>query len=122
MKKANSGKIAVTVRLTHREAENLKRLCALRKTTQTGYLTQMATDLARKDLLDYAVREYREGTASLSELAKKTGLDAPTILDEIASVSGDDKTALDAFLAAAKTLAKLNKDPEFYELAVKAVS
>lgn len=122
MKKANSSKIAVTVRLTHREAENLKRLCALRKTTRAGYLTQMATDLARKDLLDYAVREYTEGKASLSELAKKTGLDAPTIMDGIVSVSGEDKAALDAFLAAAKTLSKLNKDPEFYELAVKAVS
>jgi len=122
MKKENSGKIAVTVRLTHREAENLKRLCALRKTTQTGYLTQMATHLARKGLLDYAIREYAEGKASLSELAKKTGLDAPTIMDGIVSVSGKDKAALDAFLAAAKTLSKLNNDPEFYELAVKAVS
>ncbi len=122
MKKENNGKIAVTVRLTHREAENLKRLCALRKTTQTRYLTQMATHLARKDLLDHAVREYTEGKASLSELAKKTGLDAPTIMDGIVSVSGEDKAALDAFLAAAKTLSKLNNDPEFYELAVKAVS
>ena len=122
MKKDANAKISVTVRLTHREAENLKRLCALRKTTQTGYLTQMAIDLARKDLLDYAVREYREGKKSLSELAKKTGLDAPTIMDGIVSVSGDEKTALDAFLAAAKTLSKLNNDPDFYELAVKAVS
>ena len=122
MKKANRSKIAVTVRLTHREAENLKRLCSLRKTTQTGYLTQMATQLARKELLDYAVCEYMEGKASLSELAKKTGLDVPTIMDRIAAVSGKDKSALDAFLAAAKTLSKLNKDPEFYELAVKAVS
>ena len=122
MKKENNGKIAVTVRLTHREAQNLKRLCALRKTTPTRYLTQMATDLASKDLLDYAVREYTEGKASLSELAKKTGLDAPTIMDGIVSVSGEDKAALDAFLAAAKTLSKLNEDPEFYELALKAVS
>ncbi len=122
MKKGNSSKIAVTVKLTHRESENLGRLCALRKTTQSGYLTKMATRLARKELLDYAVHEYREGTASLSELAKRTGLDAPTIMDGIASTSGEDTAALDAFLAAAKTLSKLNKDPEFYELAVRAVS
>jgi hypothetical protein len=122
MKKENSGQIAVTVRLSHEDAKNLRRLCALKKTTQTGYLTQMATDLARKELLDYAVREYRDGKASLSELAKKTGLDAPTIMDGIVSVSGEDKAALAAFLAAAKTLSKLNKDPEFYELSVKAVS
>jgi len=122
MKKDANAKIAVTVRLTHREAENLKRLCALKKTTQTGYLTQMATHLARKELLDYAVREHTEGKASLSALAKKTGLDAPTIMDGIVSVSGADKAALDAFLAAAKTLSKFNNDPEFYDLAVKAVS
>jgi hypothetical protein len=122
MKKENSSKIAVTVRLTHKEAENLNRLCALRKMTRTGYLTQMATQLARKDLLDHAIREYREGKASLSELAKNTGLDAPTIMDGIVAVSGEDHAALDAFLAAAKTLSKWNKDPEFYELAVKAVS
>ena len=122
MKKANGGKIALTVRLTHGEAENLKRLCALRKTTQTRYLTHMATHLTRKELLDYAVREYKEGKASLSELVKTTGLDAPTIADGAASASGEDKAALDAFLAAAKALSKLNSDPEFYELAVKAVS
>ena len=122
MKKENSSKIALTVRLTPGEAENLKRLCALRKTTQTRYLTHMATHLTRKELLDYAVREYKEGKASLSELVKTTGLDAPTIMGGIALVSGEDKAALDAFLAAAKTLSKLNSDPEFYELAVKAVS
>ena len=82
----------------------------------------MATHLAKKELLDYAVREYLEGKASLSELVKTTGLDAPTIMGGIALVSGEDKSALDAFLAAAKTLSKLNSDPEFYELAVKAVS
>lgn len=122
MKKGNSSKIAVTVKLTHRESEDLRRLCALRKTTQSGYLTQMATQRARKELLDYAVQEYREGTASLSELAKKTGLDSPTIMDGIAAVSGEDHAAVDAFLASAKTLSKMNKDPEFYELAVKALS
>jgi hypothetical protein len=122
MKKENSNKFAVTVKLTHRDSENLKRLCALRKTTQSGYLTQLATQLARKELLDYAVHEYREGRASLSELAKKTGLDAPTIMDGIAAVSDEDHAALDGFLASAKTLSKINKDPEFFEIAVKAVS
>jgi hypothetical protein len=122
MKKENSSKITVSVRLTHREHEDLRRLCALKKTTQTGYLTHLATDLAKKELLDYAVREYKEGKASLSELAKKTGLDVPAIMDGITTVSGEDKAALEAFLAAAKTLSKVNKDPEFYELAVKALS
>ena len=69
----------------------------------------------------YAVGEYLESKASLSELAKKTGLDVSTIMDEVARVAGEDKRAVDGFLSAVKTLSKLNNDPEFYNLAVKAI-
>lgn len=121
MRKGKTDKTTVTVRLTGQEHEVLKRLCMLKKTTQTGYLAHLATNLAQKELLAYAVQEYLEGKASLSELAKKTGLDVPTIMAEVARVSGEDKRAVEAFLSAVKTLSKLNKDPEFYDLAVKAV-
>ena len=121
MRKGKTAKMTVTVRLTSQEHEVLRRLCALKKTTQTGYLTHLATNLAKKELLDYAVQTYLEGKASLSELAKKTGLDVPTIMDEVARVSGEDKRAVEAFLSVVKTLSQLNKDPEFYDLAVKAV-
>jgi hypothetical protein len=57
----------------------------------------------------------------MSELAKKTGLDVPTIMDEVAKVAGEDKRAVEGFLSAAKTLSRLNDDPEFYTLAVKAI-
>ena len=121
MRKGKNEKTTVTVRLTGQEHEVLRRLCNLKKTTQTRYLAHLATTLARKELLDYAVQEYLEDKASLSELAKKTGLDVPTIMDEVARVSGEDRRAVEAFLSAVKTLSKLNKDPEFYDLAVKTV-
>ena len=71
---------------------------------------------------NYAVGEYLAGKASLSELAKKTGLDVPTIMDEVARVRGEDKRAVEGFLAAVKTLSTLNNDPEFYKLAVTAMT
>ena len=49
--------------------------------------------------MNYA-KEYLGGRASLSELAKKTGLDVPTIMDEVASIKREDKRAVEAFLGA----------------------
>ena len=93
----------------------------LKKTSKTGYLARLAKDRAKAELLNYAAGEYLEGKASLSELAKKTGLDVPAIMDEVAGAKGGEKRAVEAFLSAVETLSKLNKDPEFYQLAVKAV-
>jgi hypothetical protein len=121
MKKGKHEKTTVTVRLTDEEDQVLSRLCMLKKTSKTGYLARLAKDQAKRELLNYAATEYLEGKASLSELAKKTGLDVPTIMDEVARMKGEDKRAVEAFLSAVETLSKLNKDPEFYNLAVNAV-
>ena len=121
MKKEKQEKTTVTVRLTDEEDQILNRLCALKKTSKTGYLARLAKDQARRELLGFAAEEYLEGRASVSELAKKTGLDVPTIMDEVASVKGQDRRAVEAFLSAVETLSKLNKDPEFYNLAVNAL-
>ena len=121
MKKEKHEKTTVTVRLTDEEDQVLRRLCMLKKTSKTGYLARLAKDRAKAELLHYAAGEYLEGKASLSELAKKTGLDVTAIMDEVAGVKGGEKRAVEAFLSAVETLSKLNKDPEFYRLAVKAV-
>ncbi len=121
MKKEKHEKTTVTVRLTDEEDQVLGRLCMLKKTSKTGYLARLAKDQAKKELLNYAAGEYLEEKTSLSELAKKTGLDVPTIMDEVARIKGGDKRAVEAFLSAVETLSKLNKDPEFYNLAVKAI-
>ena len=121
MKPEKHEKTTVTVRLTEEEDEVLSRLCALKKTSKTGYIARLTKEQAKRELVRYAVEEYLGGRASLSELAKKTGLDVPTIMDELASVKGEDKRVVDAFLSAVETLSKVNKDPEFYDLAVRAV-
>jgi hypothetical protein len=121
MKKEKQEKTTLTVRLTGEEDQVLSRLCMLKKTSKTGYLTRLAKDQAKKELLDYATGEYLEGKASLSELAKRTGLDVPTIMNEIARIKGGEKRAIEAFLSAVETLSKVKKDPEFYKLAVNAI-
>lgn len=121
MRKERRQTTTVTVRLTDAEYEVLRRLCALRQTSQTGYLTHLATSQAKKELLAYAVEEYRAGRASLSELAKKTGLEVPTIMEEVAKVTGEDTHVVEGFLSAVKTLADANKDLEFYQLARKVI-
>src|SRR5262245_31551722 len=121
MKKEKQEKTTLTVRLTDEEDQVLRRLCMLKKTSKTGYLARLAKDQAKRELLEYAAGEYLEGKASLSELAKKTGLDVPTIMDEVAKIKGGEQRAVEAFLSAVKTLSKVNEDPEFYTLAVKAI-
>lgn len=115
-------KTQLSVRLTDAQNEVLERLCRLKNTTKTAYLASLAVRQAQQELLDHAVREYLEGKASLSELAKKTGLEVPTIMDAVAEVSGKDRQAREAFLAAAKSLSDVHRDPEFYELVSRALA
>jgi hypothetical protein len=42
-------------------------------------------------------------------------------MDEVARVTGEDRRAVEGFLAAVKTFSTRNKDPELYTLAVKAL-
>jgi predicted transcriptional regulator len=100
MKKEKHEKTTLTVRLTDEEDQVLRRLCMLKKTSKTGYLARLAKEQAKKELLNYAAGEYLEGTASLSELAKKTGLDVPTIMDEVTRIKGGEQRAVEAFLSA----------------------
>lgn len=122
MKEPAKARATITVRLTEEQHTVLKRLCRLKRMTQAGYLASLATEQAQQELTAYAVREYLDGRASLSELATKTGLDVPTIMEAAAAVVGTDRRAVEAFLSAAKSLADAHADPEFYELAVKAAA
>ena len=122
MSRPRREKATITIRLTQEQHTVIKRLCTLKGMTQTGYLASLATEQARRELKEHAVREYLEGKASLSELARKTGLDVPTIMESIAPGEVEERRAVEGFLKAAKTLAETHSDPEFYELAVRAVA
>ena len=77
-----------------------RRLCLLRqdliKDSFSGNVRGMGPAAAELGL-EYAAGEYLEGKASLSELAKKTSLDVPTIMDEIARTKGGEKRQLRPF-------------------------
>jgi uncharacterized protein (DUF1778 family) len=122
MRKEGKEKATITIRLTPERHALLKRLCALKGISQTGYLASLATERARQELKEHAAREYLAGRASLSELARRTGLDVPTIMEVVAAGGAEEKRAIEGFLKAVKSLADTHSDPEFYELAVKAVS
>lgn len=122
MRKPKQEKTTVTIRLTREQHALLQRLCGLKHTTQSAYLAYLASEQARQELVNYAVREYLDGRGSLSELATKTGLDVPSLMEAVAEVSANDPRVKEGFLSAAKTLAKVHKDPEFYELALKALA
>lgn len=122
MKRNKKERTTISIRLTEEQHQVLRRICRLKRTTQSAYLAYLAAEQARKELLDHAVRDYLEGRSSLSKLAAETGVDIPTLMDAVAQVSGDDKRGIEAFLSAAKTLSKTHNDPEFYELALKAVA
>ena len=121
MSKEKRHRTTVTVRLTDEDYEVLTRLCALKKTSRTAYLARLATSHAKQELLAYAAGEYVAGKASLSELATLTGVDVPTIMEEVARITGEDTRAVEGFLSAVKTLSQLHNDPEFYTLARKAI-
>ena len=121
MKTEKRNKTTINVKLTSEDHKALSRLCALKKTSRREYLSALAKNQLKKDLLRYAVEEYSNGRASLSVLATKTGLDVPTIMEEVARVTGEDQRVVEGFLSAVKTISEVNKDPEFYRVAVKAL-
>lgn len=122
MKNPAKARATITIRLTEEQHKLLKRVCRLKGMSQAGYLAALATEQARHELAGAAAREYLDGRASLSELAAKTGLDVPTIMDAVAAAVGREGQAVEAFLSAAKSLADTHADPEFYELAVKGAA
>ncbi|MBI4841637.1 MAG: hypothetical protein HY803_11295, partial [candidate division NC10 bacterium] len=88
--KPRKDRTTITIRLSRERHALLKRLCSLKGMTQTGYLSTLATEQARRELKEHAVREYLEGKASLSGLAMKTGLDGPTIMEGVAASGAEE--------------------------------
>lgn len=121
MSKEKRHRTTVTVRLTDEEYDVLTRLCDLQKTTRTAYLARIATPHAKQEMLRYAAEEYLAGRASLSELATRTGLDVPSIMEEIAQLTREGTRAVNRFLSAVETLSQLHDDPEFHAIAKEAL-
>src|SRR5437870_3984179 len=122
MRKKHEETVTVSIRLKREEHALLQKLSRLRNRTQAACLTEIARKTARQELLAHAVNEYVEGRWSISQAASRTGLDVPTLMDAIARFKAEDRSVLEGFLSAARSLAKAHHDPEFYELALRALT
>jgi uncharacterized protein (DUF1778 family) len=111
---------AISVRLDEATQQQIDRAARLLKQTPAAFLHDAGAETARQVLLTWAVRSYRQGEHTFSELAEETGLSVETIMRAMASDSRDE--ALDFYLAAARTAARLLDDDGFLRSAQAAVA
>jgi hypothetical protein len=110
---------AISVRLDDIAREQVRRAARLLNQTPAAFLQHAGAETARQVLLAWAVRKYREGGGTFSELAEETGLSVEAIMRGVASNDRDE--ALDFYRAAARTAARLVQDDDFYRAAQAAV-
>ena len=111
---------AISVRLDEAAQQQISRAARLLNQTPAAFLQHAGAVTARQVLLAWAVKRYREGEHTFSQLAEETGLDVETIMRGTASADRDE--ALNFYLAAAGTAARLLQDEEFLRSAQAAVA
>jgi hypothetical protein len=100
--------------------QQVDRAARLLKQTPAAFLHDAGAETARQVLLAWAVKSHRQGDHTFSELAEETGLSVETIMR---ATAGDDRDeALDFYLAAARTAARLLQDDGFLRSAQAAVA
>jgi hypothetical protein len=119
---------ATSVRFDPIVAERVERAAHLTRQSPDSFVRWAADLAARSILLEDAVRRYREGERSLSELADETGLAVEAIMDAVAAAGGvrDNPAGLDAatemFLASSRTAAKRSGASTLWRLADRVVA
>lgn len=115
-----SKRTAISVRLDEVAQQQIDRAARLLKQTPAAFLQDAGAETARQVLLAWAVRSYRQGEHTFSELAEETGLSVEAIMR---AAAGDDRDeALDFYLAAARTAARLLEDDGFLRSAQAAAA
>ncbi len=112
-------KRTVSVRLDAAAARRLECAASLTKQSRGAFLEKAGDDMARRVLLEWAVRRHRQGDRSFSELAAETGLAVEEIMD--AAGQHDRESALAMFLASCRTIAAMENRPDFLRLAEETV-
>ena len=112
-------KRTVSVRLDPAAERRLEQAARLMHQSPGTFLRRAGDTTARQVLLEWAVSRYRQGTASLSELADQTGL----AVEEIVAALGDQgrEEALAQFLTSCRTVAETQDKPAFLRLAQEVV-
>ena len=114
-----SKKRTLSVRLDPQAERRLERAATLQKQSRGAFLERAGDELASRVLLDWAVERYRTGERTFSELAEETGLNIEQIMDAVTERDGD--AGLQMFLDSCKAIARAQHDPQFLELAEKAI-
>lgn len=110
----------ISVRLDVAASKRLDKASALMRQSRAAFLGRAGDEAARGILLDWTARRYRQGGATLSELADETGLSVEELVDH---VGGRERgTALEMFLASCRTIAETQRRPRFLQLAEQAVA
>lgn len=111
-------KRTISVRLEPAAARRLERAARLMKQSRDAFLGKAGDETARRILLKWAVARYRQGERSFSQLAEDTGLTVEEIMG--AAGNGDREAALTMFLTSCKTVAEVERNPEFLRLGQEA--
>jgi hypothetical protein len=107
----------VSVRLDEKAAKRLAAAARLTGQSRGAFLGGAGDELARRVLLDWAKARHKDGDASFSELAERTGLSVEEIM---ASMPDNVEDGLALFLASARAVARATHDAEFLAAAENA--
>jgi len=110
----------VSVRLDPDAGKRLDKASALMRQSRGGFLEKAGDEAARRVLLEWTARRYRQGGGTFSELAQESGLAVEEIMEHL----GDEErsAAMEMFLASSRTVAEAQNDPAFLEMAQQAVA
>ncbi len=110
----------VSIHLAPDARKRLEKAASLTRQSPATFVEQAADERARKVLLDWAVRRYREGDTTYSLLAEQTGLGVVDIMYAMGRDNVDE--AAESFLARARAVAEAHNDPDLLRLAQEVVA
>jgi uncharacterized protein (DUF1778 family) len=110
----------VSVRLAEEASVHVDKAAHVLRQSKGAFLAQVGEEAAERVLMQWAVKQYATGVASLSELAAETQLP----LERIAQHVAEDRAGqvVEMYLASCRHLARTLGTPKFYRLAQRAIT
>ena len=109
----------VSVRLDTEASVHVDKAAQVLHQSKGAFLAQAGEEAAERVLLQWAATQYREGAASLSELAAETQLPLERIAQHVAE--GQAESATDMYLTSCQQLSRTLRLPQFYLMAKKVL-
>ncbi|MGH2589131.1 MAG: hypothetical protein ACRDJE_29765 [Dehalococcoidia bacterium] len=89
--------VSVSVYLNEKAGRRVEKAASLVKQSRSAFLERAADELARRIVLEWAVREHRRGERSYGELAEETGLTIEEIMMGMTEIPPDPTVVIDDF-------------------------